>query len=443
MISVPARRVKQFGVEFYQAGLTAKDIDRLVKFEVLGYSGGPQAETPKKRNAARARVNWDMLEKRISESETAYQRPVIRRKIDELAAYYRECKDAATLPAIPGAVIITSEKRFTFTPVAGHHDLGLLQIPEEHGVLRVLDGQHRLLALHALSQAGEAGGIEVPAVLFDSLDARQVVELFVTINAKHTRLNPSHIISLAGRKLYPDPNQALAHDVIRSLNEDDTSPLHGEIKMLGTGRGRVSQAPLAEEIVDFLETVEKVGSSSQLQALRGGAFDFLARGQDLVDHAPVLRLVCIHEVVAIEGFFNLFERTARVLHVDFIEAALHLDDVAGVALDVRCLPLETAGRLVHHDAGVRGCETHSLFTGSQKQRAHGGRIAQFQYTMDSSPQALSSTSSTRRQRSPRPRTRPRPSRRPSAARVLAGASPAVRAMLSAGTPCWTGTASRT
>ena len=274
MITVPTRRVKQFGVEFYQAGLSAKDIDRLVKFEVLGYTGGPQNEPPKKTRMNRSRVNWDSLEKRIGESETAYQRPVIRRKIDELVAYYRECKDAATLPAIPGAVIITSEKRFTFTPVAGQHDLGLLQIPEEHGVLRVLDGQHRLLALHALSQAGENMTIEVPAVLFDSLDARQIVELFVTINAKHTRLNPSHIISLAGRKLYPDANQALAHDVIRSLNEDDTSPLHGEIKMLGTGRGRVSQAPLAEEIVDFFETVEKVGSSSQLQALRGGAKRF-------------------------------------------------------------------------------------------------------------------------------------------------------------------------
>ena len=47
MISVPARRVKQFGVEFYQAGLSAKDIDRLVKFEVLGYSGGPEPEPTK------------------------------------------------------------------------------------------------------------------------------------------------------------------------------------------------------------------------------------------------------------------------------------------------------------------------------------------------------------------------------------------------------------
>ena len=37
------------------------------------------------------------------------------------------------------AVIITSEKRFTFSPMSGHRDLGLLQIPEEHGVLRVLE----------------------------------------------------------------------------------------------------------------------------------------------------------------------------------------------------------------------------------------------------------------------------------------------------------------
>jgi DGQHR domain-containing protein len=274
MITVPAHRVKQFGVEFYQASFSAKDIDRLVRFEVLGYTGGPPKEPMRSKRSPRARVNWEMLEKRISESEAAYQRPVIRRKIDELVTYYRECKEAGTLPAIPGAVIITSEKRFTFIPAASHHDLGLLQIQEEHGVLRVLDGQHRLLALHALTQAGEVLGIEVPAVLFDSLDARQVVELFVTINAKHTRLNPSHIVSLAGRKLYPDPNQAMAHDVIRSLNEDETSPLHGEIKMLGTGRGKVSQAPLAEEIVDFLETVEKVGGSARVQEIRQGAKRF-------------------------------------------------------------------------------------------------------------------------------------------------------------------------
>ena len=37
MINVAAIRMQQFGVQFYQASLTAEDIDKLVRFEVLNY----------------------------------------------------------------------------------------------------------------------------------------------------------------------------------------------------------------------------------------------------------------------------------------------------------------------------------------------------------------------------------------------------------------------
>ena len=37
MINVAAIRMQQFGVQFYQASLTASDIDKLVRFEVLSY----------------------------------------------------------------------------------------------------------------------------------------------------------------------------------------------------------------------------------------------------------------------------------------------------------------------------------------------------------------------------------------------------------------------
>ena len=76
----------------------------------------------------------------------------------------------------------------------------------------------------------------MPAVVFDRLTPDQVVELFVTINAKHTKLNPSHLISLAGRRLYPDRDLAASHDIIRALNEHADSPLHGEIKLFGVGQ---------------------------------------------------------------------------------------------------------------------------------------------------------------------------------------------------------------
>ncbi len=218
MITIPALKVRQFGAEFYQVAFSAADVEKLVRFEVLGYEGpGQQKPSRQQKSRRRAQVNWGALEKRIGESEAAFQRPVIRKKIEELVKYYASCKEVGTLPAIPGAVIMIAEKPLTFSPSGSNPHLGLLQIPEEAGILRALDGQHRLLALHAAPDH-EFREIQVPAVLFDSLDARQIIELFVTINAKHTRLNPSHLISLAGRRLYTDENQALAHDIIRTLN---------------------------------------------------------------------------------------------------------------------------------------------------------------------------------------------------------------------------------
>jgi DGQHR domain-containing protein len=262
MITVPAHKVRQFGVDFYQTSFTSADIQRLVKFEVLNY--GPTGEEPKRRKIARtSAINWEMLEKRIGQSEAAFQRPMIRKKIRELVQYYADCQEAQNLPAIPGAVIMITEKRLNFSPMGRNLNLGMIQIPEEPGILRCLDGQHRLLALSA--QMGKEMEIDVPAVLFDTLDARQIVELFVTINAKHTRLNPSHLISLSGRRLYADPHQALAHDIIRQLNEEEGSPLQGDIKILGVGKGRVSQASLADEMVDLFGVLEKVGGADRFK----------------------------------------------------------------------------------------------------------------------------------------------------------------------------------
>jgi DGQHR domain-containing protein len=262
MITVPAHKVRQFGVEFYQTTFTSGDVQKLVRFEVLSYSAAEEGKK-KRKSAKTLAINWELLERRIGESEAAFQRPMIRKKIRELVQYYSHCQEAQNLPAIPGAVIMITEKKLNFSPIGKNPSLGMLQIPEEPGILRCLDGQHRLLALSA--QAEKDVEIDVPAVLFDTLDARQTVELFVTINAKHTRLNPSHLISLAGRRLYADPYQALAHDIIRTLNEEESSPLHGDIKILGVGKGRVSQASLADEMVDLFSNIEKLGGANRFK----------------------------------------------------------------------------------------------------------------------------------------------------------------------------------
>ncbi len=252
MINVAAIRMQQFGVQFYQASLTARDIDKLVRFEVLSYGGQSQSPTRGAQRARRSRINWDLLERRIASSERAYQRQIIRRKIEELIAYYEQCRQARDLPSIPGAVIISCDEKLTFVPAGEDSRVGTLKVPEREGMLRAIDGQHRLLALHGdIDQFGDED-FSVPAIIFDQLPEDHIVQMFVTINAKHTRLNASHLVTLSGRQLYRDENLAAAHDVVRTLNDRDDSPLAGEIKLLGVGHGRVAQAPLAQELKRLL-----------------------------------------------------------------------------------------------------------------------------------------------------------------------------------------------
>jgi DGQHR domain-containing protein len=247
MINVAAIRMKQFGVQFYQASLSAGDIDKLVRFEVLNYGeSGPPVRGGKKK--VPSKVNWDLLERRIASSEKAYQRQIIRKKIEELVQYYEQCRQARDLPSIAGAVIISCDEKLTFEAVEAGASIGRLKVPEREGILRAIDGQHRLLALHADIENIEGDDFSVPAIIFDRLPEDHVVQMFVTINAKHTRLNASHLVTLSGRQLYRDEALAAAHDVVRALNDRDDSPLHGEIKLLGVGRGRVAQAPLAQEL---------------------------------------------------------------------------------------------------------------------------------------------------------------------------------------------------
>src|SRR6266498_2425563 len=190
LISVAAIRMQQFGVQFYQASLTANDIDKLVRFEVLDY--GEQAQPVRggrKKSSAPSKVNWDLLERRIASSEKAYQRAIIRKKIDELVQYYEQCRQARDLPSIAGAVIISCDEKLSFQASSDDARVGILKVPEREGILRAIDGQHRLLALHADIDRFRDEDFTVPAIIFDRLPEDHVVQMFVTINAKHTRLN--------------------------------------------------------------------------------------------------------------------------------------------------------------------------------------------------------------------------------------------------------------
>lgn len=188
-------------------------------------------------------------------------------------------------------MLLTSERPVEFVSESNNPFVGVLKLDDSESSLRVLDGQHRLLALMALlgspelpdSERTAARLLQVPAVLFVGLSPASVVEMFVTINSKHTRLNSSLLFSLKGRQLYGDPLDARAHDTLVKLNEGPGSPLEGQIKMLGVGKGKVSQSSLAGELRKVL---------TSLKAGHGRDEWF----EDFIAHAPRFYLAYFREI---------------------------------------------------------------------------------------------------------------------------------------------------
>lgn len=326
MISVAAIRMQQFGVQFYQASLTASDIDKLVRFEVLSYGerAQPVRGGRKKGLPQPSKVNWDLLERRIAANDKAYQRQIIRRKIDELVQYYEQCRQARDLPSIPGAVIISCDEALRFEPATEAAAVGLLKVPEREGILRAIDGQHRLLALHADIERFAGEPFTVPAVIFDRLPEDHVVQMFVTINAKHTRLNPSHLVSLSGRQLYRDDSLAAAHDVVRALNDREDSPLRGDIKLLGVGRGHVAQAPLAQELKKlFAEDALGGGRKGELFREESRRFfvNYFKQVAQLFSAAWGGRKYSIRSATALRAFIRVAPDVVRRLDQEHAERA--------------------------------------------------------------------------------------------------------------------------
>ncbi|MBX3185129.1 MAG: DGQHR domain-containing protein [Polyangiaceae bacterium] len=258
----PALKVQQSSQTIYLVNLVAQDVERLVRFEVLGDESAPKRRASSRKASL---VNWADIEGRIEEKDEAYQRPILKKKLGEIADYVLGVLESGQLPPLPGAVLLTTDEPVAFHAEGMSPFVGNLVMDDDEPSLRVLDGQHRLLAMCALlasTQLDEATkakvrDLQIPAVLFVGLSPAAIVEMFVTINSKHTRLNPSLLLSLSGRQLFRDERDAEVHDIIRTLNEDAASALRGEIKMLGVGSGRIAQAGIAQELRRTVEATRK------------------------------------------------------------------------------------------------------------------------------------------------------------------------------------------
>jgi DGQHR domain-containing protein len=239
-----ATQIRQKDAVFYFIAYPAGDLLQKVRFMRRYYDeGGHLAPNHTRKDDEIARFVAS-----IERQDAAFQRALSQVKVRSIRNFY---ETADSQPPIPGTVLLFTEERLAFHPIAPYENVGNLEEPLEKFL--IIDGQHRLAALHFYlkEKPDEASTVLVPCVIFDGRAADFAAEMFVTINSTATRINKSHLVDLYEKVTWESPEKKLAARVANLLYSEPDSPLRYRINRLG-GRSQREKWILQAELFNEL-----------------------------------------------------------------------------------------------------------------------------------------------------------------------------------------------
>lgn len=259
-----ATQVRQKDAVFYFVAYPSEDLLTRVRFISRFYAEGEASLAPE----VPATDDVAQFIARIERSEKAFQRQLSQSKVAAIRNFY---ETAISQPPIPGAVLLFTPERLQFEPLGQLTHIGNLQEPTEKYL--IIDGQHRLAALHFYERThlADAKTIDVPCVIFDGRSDDFAAEMFVIINSTPTRINKSHLVDLYERVSWAAPDRRFAARIVDMLYSESDSPLRYRINRLG-GRSRqekwILQAELFNELHRWVKQdwnkIEKQGADRRL-----------------------------------------------------------------------------------------------------------------------------------------------------------------------------------
>jgi DGQHR domain-containing protein len=271
-----ATQIRQKDSTFYFVSYPAEDLLTKVRFISRFYAEGQTlASEPVGEEDDVARFIG-----KIEKNEAAFQRQMSQSKVRAIRNFY---ETATSQPPIPGTVLLFTPEVLRFEPLGDLTHVGNLVAPAEKYL--IIDGQHRLAALHFFSQSHpeDARSIHVPCVVFDGGTDDFAAEMFVIINSTPTRINKSHLVDLYERVSWTEPDRRFAARIVELLYSESDSPLRYRINRLG-GRSRqekwLLQAELFNEIHRWVKKawpkIKDEGTDKRAAArFYGQARDFL------------------------------------------------------------------------------------------------------------------------------------------------------------------------
>jgi DGQHR domain-containing protein len=274
-----ATRVRQKDSVFYFVAYPAEDLLAKVRFISRFYDEGEKI-------AADAVRDDDEVAKfiaRIESHDKAFQRQLSQAKVAAIKNFY---DTAVSQPPIPGTVLLFTDEKLRFDPLGQYENMGNLEEPG--GRYLIIDGQHRLAALHFYRKdhPNEAKGLHVPCVIFDGKSEDFATEMFVIINSTPTRINKSHLVDLYERVSWAAPDKKFAARLVERLYDAGDSPLRYKINRLGN-RSRQEKWILQAELFSELHkwAVADWRSLARRDNLRRDAERYYERVRDFLKAA--------------------------------------------------------------------------------------------------------------------------------------------------------------
>lgn len=201
-----------------------------------------------------------------------YQRRVDTKRVKAIKEFIKKSifrnRDSNTLSVIfPTALLVAFDYDEDIDIIDGMFSF---ELPSP---LYIVDGQHRLWSMRELYRDVLHGTDEdsryvkeyldnylFNCTLLMNFDMWEQAQVFANVNFNQKAVSKSLYYDIYGMEYYDDENNRqksamyIAHKIIEELNNNTESSMRGFLKMLGTGKGYVSQSCLADAIIPSISS---------------------------------------------------------------------------------------------------------------------------------------------------------------------------------------------
>jgi len=228
---------------------------------------------------------------------SGYQRVLSGARLKEVGAYIKKAT-----AIFPNSIIINFGQDKADVNVDPGDHTGTITIRNEKEAAWVIDGQHRLWGF----QYSDGKEFDVLVSAFIGLPLSGQATTFTTINSEQKGVNSSLIYDLIELTKDATWQDQRLHELTKALNEDVDSPWKDQIKMVGTGKGLITQAGMIRELSKILndEIFKDSLQSDQLKLLK----DYFTAVQELFPEAWLNRKYLLCKTLGVGALILIMPR---------------------------------------------------------------------------------------------------------------------------------------